>query len=162
MVDGVDLPAETGEVVVSQPEPGLRDVARVYAEARREGVVPDLGLLHVRAQPFEPRLGAVRPHDAVDDRTGVVFKQVAHEEATDEAGRTRHEDFADLISRNRRIRHPTGNGGSDEPAQRVEISLTMGRQGAAQRWHRTDRRRRRIHARVHACESTPARAPFGK
>ena len=111
----------------------MGDVPCVDADARREPVVPGLGVLHRCPQALEAALRRLAPHDAVHREVRTEGEEVAEKEAANEAGRAGDEDVAKLGRRDGVRRGGPCDRATDEAAERVQVALAVGREDAAER-----------------------------
>ena len=111
----------------------LANVAGHHADAGRERLVPDPGLLHGGAQALQPVLGVGRPYQAVHDQATLQAQQFAQHEAAHEPGRPGQQHLPHLRDRHRRGRPAVTDGAANERAQAVQVALTLRRQRAGQR-----------------------------
>ena len=87
VVDGVDALPHFVEGGSAQAEAGFADVSGHDADARRERLIPDLGLLQGGAQALQSVVAVGAPDQAVHHQIGVVPQQVAQHEPAHETGR---------------------------------------------------------------------------
>ena len=133
VMDRVDAPGQVVERSLPQAQMRLANVAGHHADAGRERLVPDPGLLHGGAQALQPVLGVGRPYQAVHDQVTVHAQEFAQHEAAHEPGRPGQQHLPHLRDRHRRGRPAVTDGAANERAQAVQVALTLRRQRSGKR-----------------------------